>query len=77
MHRRRSQHRPQTRLKKKLPRVEAHVIDRTDLDLYDKVVSLEYVKHIRPSAKFNGIEDLVAAINRDVAMCRIILGVVS
>ncbi len=57
--------------------IEAHVIDRTDLDLYDKVVSLEYVKHIRPSAKFNGIEDLVAAINRDVAMCRIILGVVS
>ncbi|CAB4959032.1 unannotated protein [freshwater metagenome] len=57
--------------------IEAHVIDRTDLDFYDKVVSLEYVKHIRPSAKFNGIEDLVAAINRDVAMCRIILGVVS
>ena len=55
--------------------VEAHVIDRTDLDLYDKVVSLEYVAHIRPAAKFNGVEDLVAEINRDLEKCRKILGV--
>jgi riboflavin kinase/FMN adenylyltransferase len=43
--------------------VEAHVIDRTDLDLYDKVVSLEYV------------ESLVEEINRDLDKCRKILGV--
>lgn len=54
--------------------IEAHVIDRTDLDLYDKVVSLEYVEHIRPSAKFDGVESLVAEINRDLQKCREILG---
>ena len=53
--------------------IEAHVIDRTDLDLYDKVVSLEYVAHIRPSAKFDGVESLVAEINRDLDKCRKIL----
>ena len=53
--------------------IEAHVIDHTDLDLYDKVVSLEYVAHIRPSAKFDGVESLVAEINRDLDKCRKIL----
>jgi riboflavin kinase/FMN adenylyltransferase len=28
--------------------IEAHVIDRNDIDLYDKVVSLEYVDFVRP-----------------------------
>jgi riboflavin kinase/FMN adenylyltransferase len=55
--------------------VEAHVIDRTDLDLYDKVVSLEYVAYIRPAAKFDGVESLVEEINRDLDKCRKILGV--
>lgn len=53
--------------------IEAHVIDRTDLDLYGKVVSLEYVAHIRPSAKFEGVESLVAQINLDLDDCREIL----
>ena len=53
--------------------VEAHVIDHTDLDLYDKVVSLEYVAYIRPAAKFDGVESLVAEINRDLDKCREIL----
>jgi riboflavin kinase/FMN adenylyltransferase len=54
--------------------VEAHVIDHTNLDLYDKVVSLEYVEFIRPPAKFDGVESLVAEINRDLDKCRVILG---
>lgn len=54
--------------------IEAHVIDRTDLDLYDKVVSLEYVEYIRSAAKFDGVEALVAEINRDLDKCRQILG---
>lgn len=55
--------------------VEAHVIDRTDLDLYDQVVTLEYVQFVRHSAKFDGLESLVAAINQDLATIRGILGV--
>lgn len=59
-----------------VPRLaEAFVLDRKDLDLYDKVVSLEYVSFIRPAAKFNGVEDLVEEINRDIAKIRVSLGI--
>jgi len=53
--------------------IEAHVLDRRDLDLYDKIVTLEYVDYIRSSAKFNGVEDLVREINNDLAKVRSIL----
>jgi riboflavin kinase/FMN adenylyltransferase len=55
--------------------IEAHVIDRNDIDLYDKVVSLEYVDFVRPAAKFDGVESLVAEINRDLDKCRVMLGI--
>jgi riboflavin kinase / FMN adenylyltransferase len=54
--------------------VESHVLDRKDLDLYDKTVTLEYVEFVRPSAKFDGVESLVAEINRDLDKIRNILG---
>ena len=50
--------------------VESHVLDHSDLDLYDKVVTLEYVDFIRPAAKFNGVEDLVSEINLDLEKIR-------
>lgn len=53
--------------------VESHVLDRSDIDLYDKIVTLEYVDFIRPAAKFNGVDDLVAEINRDLDKVRGIL----
>lgn len=46
--------------------VEAHVLDRNDLDLYGHIVTLEYVAFIRATAKFDGVEDLVEQINRDL-----------
>jgi riboflavin kinase/FMN adenylyltransferase len=55
--------------------VESHILDRDDVDLYDKVVTLEFVDFIRPAAKFNGVEDLVEEINRDLAKIRVILGI--
>ena len=54
--------------------IEAHVLDRRDLDLYDKIVTLEYMDYIRPAAKFNGVEDLVREINNDLDKVRAILG---
>jgi riboflavin kinase/FMN adenylyltransferase len=54
--------------------VESHVLDRKDLDLYDKSVTLEYVDFVRPSAKFDGVDALVAEINRDLDKIRNILG---
>ena len=54
--------------------IEAHILDRDDIDLYDKLVTLEYVDFIRPSAKFDGVESLVAEINRDLDKIRLRLG---
>ena len=45
--------------------IEAHVLYRNDLDLYDKIVTLEYVSYLRPALKFDGIETLIAAIRKD------------
>ncbi|MTA92022.1 MAG: bifunctional riboflavin kinase/FAD synthetase, partial [Actinobacteria bacterium] len=57
--------------------VESHVLDRDDLDLYDQVVTLEFTDFIRPSAKFNGVDDLVVAINRDLDNVRTVLAATS
>ncbi len=54
--------------------VEAYVLDETTLDLYDKIVTLEYVEFVRNSAKFDGLEPLLEAINRDISKIREILG---
>jgi len=54
--------------------VESHVLDETELDLYDKVVSLEFVDFVRPAAKFDGVEPLVKQINLDLDVVRKQLG---
>jgi len=57
-----------------VPRVlEAHVLDRDDLDLYDQVVKVEYVALIRPNLKFSGLDELVTQIGLDVESARAIL----
>jgi riboflavin kinase/FMN adenylyltransferase len=57
-----------------VPRLlEAHVIDEQGLDLYDKVITVEYVDFIRHAAKFDGVESLVEAINNDLDKIRAIL----
>ncbi|HEY7719983.1 MAG TPA: bifunctional riboflavin kinase/FAD synthetase [Pedococcus sp.] len=53
--------------------VEAYVLDRDDLDLYDERVSVEFVEHIRPTLRFDSIEDLLAAMAGDVEQCRRVL----
>lgn len=53
--------------------VEGYVLDRTDLDLYGEKVMFEFVEHIRPTLKFDGIEALLEAMAKDVAQCRAIL----
>ena len=54
--------------------VESHVLDETDLDLYDKVVTLEFVDFVRPVAKFDGVDPLVGQINLDLEVVRKQLG---
>ncbi|PJI94400.1 bifunctional riboflavin kinase/FAD synthetase [Luteimicrobium subarcticum] len=58
-------------------RVEAYVLDRTDLDLYGEEVVVELVERLRPTLRFEGddwLEQLLAAMNDDVARTRAVLG---
>jgi riboflavin kinase/FMN adenylyltransferase len=54
-------------------RVEAYVLDRTDLDLYGERVAMEFVDRLRPTLRFDGIEALVEQMALDVDRCREIL----
>ena len=56
-----------------LRRVEAHVPDRTDLDLYDEEVVLEFVERLRPTVRFDSVEGLVVQMHDDVARARDVL----
>lgn len=55
-------------------RVEAYVLDRTDLDLYGKKVRVEFVEWIRDMLPFEGIEPLIEAMTKDCDDARRILG---
>jgi riboflavin kinase/FMN adenylyltransferase len=54
-------------------RVEAYVLDRTDLELYDEEVVLEFVERLRPTLRFDGIDALVTQMHDDVSRARVIL----
>ena len=53
--------------------IEAHLLD-FDKDLYGINVTLDFVEFLRGEQKFNGVPELVAQINRDVARTREIIG---
>jgi riboflavin kinase/FMN adenylyltransferase len=51
-------------------RVEAYVLDRDDLDLYDADVTLEFVDRIRGQQVFPDVDGLISRMARDVAEAR-------
>lgn len=55
-------------------RVEAYVLDRTDLDLYGERVSLQFAHRLRPMYRFSGIEELLEVMSDDVRRTRDLLG---
>lgn len=55
-------------------RVEAYVLDRTDLDLYGAQVVLEFVARMRPTLRFTDIDSLIEQMHTDVAGVREVLG---
>jgi riboflavin kinase/FMN adenylyltransferase len=57
-------------------RVEAYVLDRTDLDLYGERVAVEFVSHLRPTLRFDSIDALVEQMAQDVDRCREILSAI-
>lgn len=54
-------------------RVEAHVPGRTDLELYGEEVVLELVERLRPTLRFDSVEELVAQMHDDVRRTRAVL----
>lgn len=54
--------------------IEAHVLDYSG-DLYGKEISIDFVERLRAEQKFEGVDELVAAINDDVAQARQMLEV--
>jgi riboflavin kinase/FMN adenylyltransferase len=54
-------------------RVEAYVLDRTDLDLYGEQVAVELVERLRPTERFDSVDALLEQMARDVEQCRTVL----
>jgi riboflavin kinase / FMN adenylyltransferase len=54
-------------------RVEAYVLDRTDLDLYDERVAFDFVERLRPTWKFDDVDALLMQMANDVTRAREIL----
>ncbi len=54
-------------------RVESYVLDRTDLDLYDQLIRVELVEHLRGMVKFEGVDALIETMNGDVERTREVL----
>lgn len=52
--------------------VEVHLLD-TDLNLYDKLLTVEFIEHLRSEQRFSGIEALKAQIMIDVQKAHHIL----
>jgi riboflavin kinase / FMN adenylyltransferase len=58
----------------RLRRVEAYVLDRDDLELYDQEVEVVFASRLRGMLRFDSVEELVAAMDDDVARAREVLG---
>jgi riboflavin kinase / FMN adenylyltransferase len=56
-------------------RVEAYVLDRTDLELYGAPVEISFVARIRGMVAFEGVDALVETMKGDVVKTRELLGV--
>jgi riboflavin kinase/FMN adenylyltransferase len=54
-------------------KVEAHLIDFSG-DLYDRSIELDFLRHLRGTRRFDGLDDLLAQIQADVSAARIVAG---
>jgi riboflavin kinase/FMN adenylyltransferase len=56
-------------------RVEAYVLDRTDLELYGERVAIELVARLRPTVRFDSVDALLVQMADDVKRCHEVLGI--
>jgi len=54
-------------------RVEAYVLDRDDLELYDVPIAIDFYARLRGQVKYEGVESLVKQMSRDVEQARHLL----
>jgi riboflavin kinase/FMN adenylyltransferase len=54
-------------------RVEAHVLDRDDLELYGRLVEISFVARIRGMVRFDSVDALVDTMTADVEEARKLL----
>ena len=54
-------------------RVEAYVLDRTDLELYDEEVVIDLVARLRPTVRFSSVDELLEQMHADVERVREVL----
>ena len=52
-------------------RVEAYVLDRTDLDIYGERVAIDFAKRLRPTLKFDSVDELIVQMAADVKQTRV------
>ncbi|MEO8108218.1 MAG: riboflavin kinase, partial [Actinomycetes bacterium] len=53
-------------------RVEAYVLDRSDLDLYGEVVAIDFAKRLRPTLRFESVDELLVQMAADVEQTRVV-----
>lgn len=51
------------------PRIEPHILDMKD-QIYDKILTLEFMEFLRPEQKYNDSSELVAQIHKDINVTR-------
>jgi len=56
-------------------RVEAYVLDRTDLDLYGRHVAVDFATRLRDMIRFGSVEELLERMAEDVKRTREVLGI--
>lgn len=53
-------------------RVEAYVLDRDDLELYDEHVAIDFTDRLRATIRFDDVDSLLVQMREDVARARIL-----
>ena len=53
--------------------VETHVLDFSE-DVYDKLVTVEFLQHVRGEHKFSSVEALKEQMQKDIATARAYFG---
>ena len=54
-------------------RVEAYVLDRDDLELYDVPIAIDFYARLRGQVKYEGMEALIKQMHADVEQARHVL----